>query len=389
MRNNKYNVWYYFSNYKFNSLFIKNLFIIFTAIYLPLAAICLGLYIYFKGAFLNEMTASEENGLMRIKEIVDTVQTNILAAGTNLTSDYYIEHFIISEQWDRPSYDVARNIYNAIKTITFSCGEYVDSIYIYSENNKYVLSKQSPSSVTTFYDTLWLNSYEQNRTNNVQWSWGRLMKTPSGKTLSCISTAFTMPLVRTSNSIYGVVIVNLSGLWLDKLLAGYNDNDFYIVDYQGRILYNQDSGLLGMSFEETVGYELKRKESKVSYYEQELRGYNCIRSDTNGWYYVMISGLSGYQEKIGLLNALIWTLLSVLLLLAVVVSYFISARVFLPIKNIMQMIDDPKTFYERNTAITQDNKDRYNEFLYIATSFLSSFSKTEQTEAELSAISPS
>lgn len=78
---------------------------------------------------------------------------------------------------------------------------------------------------------------------------------------------------------------------------------------------------------------------------------------------------------------MIWLILFLLFLLAIGVAYVVSLKVFLPIQNIIEMMDDPKAFYDRNSETASHGG--YNELRYITASFLQTVTKTEQAEQEL------
>lgn len=375
-------IWYYISNYKFGSLFLKNFIIIFTVLYLPLSVVCIGGYMYFEQTLFKEVTASQDSAVGRIREIVDTVQANVESTAANLALDSVVNRFVRTPKWDSLTYDISQDVRDITRTITVTSGEYVDSIYIYSKQNGYLLSNMHAGAASTFYDKSWIPLYQGEADFPLLRTWGRVTENAGGEKVHYITTAYAIPYDSTSKS-QGVILVNMRSKWLDQLIqpSEVNSNDkFYIVDKAGKVLYSNVGDYLGQDFEKSVGFSLE----KSSYIAEEQKHSSFVtnaKSGKSGWNYVFVHPMTDYDQQMRLLKTVVALLLILLLLLAAVVSYFVSAKFFLPIKNIIQMMDDPKKFYEQRTAVK--NSKQRNELWYITASFLKTVTKTEQAEEEL------
>lgn len=383
----KNSIWYYISNFKFSSLFIKNLLLVFVALYLPLALMCVGVYVYFQNTLFQEATLSAQNSVARIQEVVDTVQANIEGVSANTAANPAVSQFVRTDKWDRPSYEIVENIQDIMQTITLSCGEYVDSIYIYSSQNDYLLSNFRSSEIDFFSDTNWLESYEEMKEIGIQRIWGRKAVDQYGQPTTYITTAYAIP-YDISRETQGVVLINMGRDWLTQMVRPDNSQpfeEFYIVDANGRILYSYDASQLGLDFEEATGYTRTMNAPypttawEVDSKQSRWLTYSNVKED--GWQYIAVNSLTDYQEDVIHLKNLVFLLLILLLFISVGISYLISSKVFLPIQRIIQMMDDPKEFYDRNTAIK--NNGEYNELRYITASFLRTITKTEEAEQEL------
>ena len=192
----KYNFRYYFKNYRFSSLFLKNFLTILLVLYLPLSLTCLGISLYFQGAWFDEVTSAAEGAVANVQEIVDTVQTNVMAAAINTASDTSVNRFVLTDEWDCPSYEVAQNIKGVMRDLVVSSGEYIDSIYVYSDRNGYLLSNSVSSSSATFFDMEWLPYCLEQSQSLSQWTWGRSGVSQLGVRQPYISTAGSVPYCR-------------------------------------------------------------------------------------------------------------------------------------------------------------------------------------------------
>ena len=106
----------------------------------------------------------------------------------------------------------------------------------------------------------------------------------------------------------------------------------------------------------------------------------CIRDS-----YVMVAGLEEYTQQKHTLRNLICSALAGLLLLTGFAAYIISVRVFRPVREIMEMIDNPSKFYNQNAR----RNGPLNELRYITASFLDSLHQKEASQEQLAQYMPS
>lgn len=381
----KYNFRYYFKNYRFSSLFLKNFLTILLVLYLPLSATCIGIAVYLQNAWFGEVTSAARDSIAGVQEVIDTVQTNVAGAALNTASDNSVSRFAVTKRWDYPSYEIVQNIQSIMRSLTISCGEYIDSIYIYSNSNRYLLSNAGSSAASSFYDTDWLSYCAEQSRSLSQWTWGRSAPTREGGTVCYISTASVVPYSLTRET-DGFVVVNMSCDWLSQLVRQRGSaplREFFIVDRSGMILYSFDAGQLGGEFEAVSGYPLLPEENAQLLTDEngQTLWLTCSAPSANGWRYLAVNSLEEYDTSVSSLQNVIRLVLFLLFLLAIGVAYVVSRKVFLPIQNIIEMMDDPKSFYDQNSGA--GTRGGYSELRYITASFLQTITKTEQAEQEL------
>ena len=66
-----------------------------------------------------------------------------------------------------------------------------------------------------------------------------------------------------------------------------------------------------------------------------------------------------------------------IMILCIFISHFISVQVFLPIRQIVKMIDNLCEFYELNSQKQQEDRNK-DELKYITSSFLKTLSEQER-----------
>lgn len=370
----------YIRNYKFNSLFIKNFILIEIVVFLPLMMICVACYLYFQDAYLKEIRKAAQGTVYRLQETTDTVLTNIRLAGIHLCQDENLLNFLDYPSNLKYDYEKMKSVVELKNTLTQYTNEYLKSVYVYAETSGYMVTGSGAKRKELVRDTSWIPLYEEaQKRGSAEWARVRVDEDEWERSYPCISIALFLP-YSGSQTCKGVLILNMSSTWLDNLLAVSGDDfyDFYIVDGDGKVVYNSDENKIGKGAEEyvTLSFSQIGEEGGVTADGRYL--VNCRESDNGRWNYVYMTDLNSYnvrRDKLGLTLLLTGLLL---LLLSILVSYMVSVRVFLPVKRIIEMLEDPKRLYDLS-----DGQEGRGELKFIAASFLETFKKEEQNEREL------
>ncbi len=372
----KYSIWMYIRNYKFNSLLFKNFCMIFITMFIPLTLLLGVMFHYFQKTNLEKIGDSVRGDLRQIMAVTDTIQSNIVTMGNNLASEDTTLQFVKTPKWEYPDYDTVQNINKMMRSLSMLTGDYVDSIYLYSYRNDYVLTENYASNITKFYDTQWLQ--DDNRDSYIR-VYGRVAVDRNGGTQNCITSVFSVPISKNDGR-DGVILVNMADIWgpqLEKDDPG-NKRSLFILDHEGRILYHHQPDYLGRDFQKATGYpddvSLLLKDTG----DGEVMIDSAVSGVTN-WRYVMVAGLEEYTQQKHTLRNLICSALAGLLLLTGFAAYIISVRVFRPVREIMEMIDNPSKFYNQNAR----RNGPLNELRYITASFLESLHQKEASQEQL------
>lgn len=374
----KWSPFSYIRNYKFNSLFLKNFILIDLVVFLPLILMCAAVYLYFQETYLREIEASSQNTLYRIQETADTVMDNIRLMGINLCQEEGLLEFLDYTGDVKSDYEGAQQLVKLRRLLAKNTNEYVHSVYVYSEANGYVITGTDSERVQTMSDSSWIELYERNKIQQGSTVWPRMrLQRKDANKYPCISVAFYLPYQQNKGK-KGALILNMNNSWLDKLMdiSDRKLSDFYVVDQEGIVVYNHDPEKLNhyiTEYLECSGEEFIREEGYM------VNG----RPSANGkWNYLYITDLQQYYERLNRLKGMISLVGLLLFMVSVAVSFLISVRVFLPVERILQLLEDPKAFYD-TSRMEKEHKDSRNELKYITSSFLESYSKQEQNRKEL------
>ncbi|AUS98575.1 hypothetical protein CDQ84_16900 [Clostridium thermosuccinogenes] len=385
---NGHRIWDYIRNYKFNSLFIKNFLLILILVVFPLIGTSIGIYIYYGNILKDEIGAAHVNSLSKVKDTMDMVMREIDRLSVRFASDEKVEELIKLNKNEFPDYDTISILQNIIKTISISASDYINSIYVYSDKNKYILSSNRGGTVISyFYDTNWLHEFISQRNIKKHWvSSRRVNDFFAEKYYYFLSSFYLAPLSDPGRE--GVVLVNLD---IDRLKSLFTDENYnqmesiYICDRTGNILFSYDNSQIGMTAESIPELKIALEQENFSDEVREINGVKevitQVRSQYNDWRYISVTPLNVYESKMRNLVHLMWLMIFIDIATAVVVSFLISVRVFMPIKGIIALLENPESYFQRKK---HTQKERFNEFIYIAKNIIKSFDENKHMEEELS-----
>lgn len=237
---------YYFANYRFNSLFFKNLRMLLLLAVIPIiGAICLAYYAY-AGMMRSEMKEYGEKIVSdvsaNINGIIREAQIELLYFGMN--SD--VELFLYDKELNQYHYRL--NAVNELMKMPRLIRRYAEDVYIYSVYSGYVIT---PSGVVR-YDSwngrevieAYLNQAEDEKKKLFVTKWGEAEKE--------YFTVFCN--IVYGNDMYGVAVLNMDIPELLKSLEVPDGTEICIAD-EGRILIASDSKLLNQSVDTIAWYQ--------------------------------------------------------------------------------------------------------------------------------------
>ena len=371
---------------------MRNLLVIFLVTMLPLSLIGTCMFFCFKQLFLEQVIQTELDTVKRIRDVTDTVQSNMYTVCTNLANDAWIIEFAKSKKWDIPEYEVVHNINRIARTTSLPADDYIKSIYVYSNNNQYMISEQGAVPIERFWDKSCIDQY--NDMQKIQpianmFIAGRSMKAwMEEKPFSTITiyNGVESDSQQLMGEAFGFVAVNMDNTWIKELIQRGNNTteDFYIVNGEGVILYNHRQEILNCIFQEITSFKLLgfRQNTKIYRENNIIKSISIIKSPITDCWYILISTLEEYQNKLQLLVTAIVLLLVLSFILLFLVAYKVSSYVFLPVKKIVEMVDNPKAFYDAY-SLSDKKKEHPNELVYVVSTFLNSYTQNEKIEQQL------
>lgn len=371
----KRSIWYYVKNYKFQSIFVKNFLLIGLFIILPLTTVNFAIYGYYGSILKSEIGDAYESSLRKVRDMVDMVAGEAEKLALRVAYDRDIENLLANPMKIYQGYGTVEVLQNILKSMSISTSQYIDSVYVYSELNNYILTSSGGVwESENFVDNDWLGEYEINKNNRNMWISARQIP----KTLerdrphSGISYYYTVPLMGGQKN--GVVIANINAEKFNDFLERTGDKrieELYIIDTEDRILFNQKPERAGKRFGDISELQGIRTDTFDSYQIKDIDGVECViscnRSGYNNWRYLSIIPLPEYQKQVNNLKKFIAMSIVISILTAVFLGFLLSLRVFRPIKNIMEMMEKPEIWAGESRRNGEKN---LNEYKFITSNIM-------------------
>lgn len=375
-----YGFWKYITQYKFSSIFIRSFFISLLVVLLPFLVMSYAVYRNSYGIVESEISAASMNSLSSDMEVTDSVLKELERMASKIMMDEDTEIFLFS-----PMYSILReNTFQNLRKTTSMFTQiykYIDSIYIYSETNQYIVSDSVQGDFESFEDKNWYTSYK-NGTDPT----GCLEFRKKYDRYPYLLT-FIKPYYTNRNQKKGAIIVNINIADLGKntmINRSSNLEDIFILDEYDNILYNSDSSRLMKKIQEVDIYKgINITDSEVSNVitlnERKYVLSNIISSYRN-LRYVSLMPLDQYKKKIESKNQLLFLLILLALLVSLSVAFIISTKAFQPINKIISLIENPRTW---DFGKLDMHNGKMNELRYITGNILNTINLNKEQENEL------
>ena len=338
-----------FQDYRFNSLFFKNLRLFSLLILVPIAgAVCIGFYSY-NSIQRNEVQAYSDrmadNVYAGLTRILRECTTELLYIGQNSNVELYLYDPNVRQQ----NYTL-QNI-QEVMLMPVLAKNYVDTVYLYSGTNGRVLSQAGVAPLDTFPDRKGLDQYLSQTDDRVL-----LVTTSEVRGYEKTYLAVFQD-VRYGSKTYGV-----SAMYLDveSLLEELNlaeDQELYLTDGDRILLTNREE-LMDRPVEEIPGYghvvrggiAMEKNSCVVSRLAENAELEVIVR----------IRGAGYYQGAVTLLGVMA-VLLAGMVFVTLGLSVFISLRLFQPIEKIMDAIQSNRNILLGSEELFQEK----DELTYI------------------------
>lgn len=227
--------------------------------------------------------------------------------------------------------------------------DYIESIYVYSTKNDYVISDRSVMSINDFKDDTWY----KNLTERI-YEPGRIItrQKKGGSDTSIIS--YIQPIRLTQLEFLGGIIVNIDLTQLDELVISSGNKGvekMLIVDRRNNIVYNSDEkdqlDKITKTSYHTLLASLNRNTYALTKSQQEEIILTAIPSKYFEWSYISVVPLSLYDEYQATFRRFYLILIILIVIISVIGAVFIAFYCYAPVMNILNLVKNPKLYEQR------------------------------------------
>jgi two-component system sensor histidine kinase YesM len=328
-------------NYKFQSLFFKSLLLIFFLIIIPFLGMTLAIYSQMNRAVQTETSAVSMSNLQRVRDVMETIFYQMDHISLELINQSDVESFLrkpVANDFTSSQY---QNIYDKIAMYTRTYA-YIDSVYIYSDTNRYIISNRLSTTLDSFEDR----------------TWQAQVYTPITEAAPNVSLrmrndlypyyiSFTRPAYY-FGQLVGAVTSNIDIEELRKFLdqSSLSADYLYIMNADNQIVYSHNRDDFKLFASEIPLLAQLNLSPGTQSGMKTIDGQNYIvtslasQSDMQSWRYISLLPLSRYDQKLHNLKQSLYWFLAIGGVVLLSVSIFISLRSLSPINQIMSFIEE-------------------------------------------------
>ena len=346
-------------NYRFHSIFLKNLVLMLLLIILPFVCILWVTYYAYGHIQKSEEKVYTEELITRISMDVESVFREIRNKAIMLSADEDVELFYHAESIEKDYFYDVHNILKFLALYNLST-DVIEGVYVYAPYSDVIISEAGRYEYENFSDTECIDGWKD---NGEMFQLKYLDRKVAGKRKETVALYYT---THYSGGRKGVAILNLSIEKLEKVFSFGEDASMYIVGNE-QLLYDSTMENNGVTVENSI--VLLEDEEGV------IKTSNKLDiSDLE-----VIVRINRQPLDVALKNVMVYmvTFVGIMLVISILFALYISRKIFDPFSEIMKVLENAPEAEEGNLL---QNKD---EVSYIMDSIYATISRNKDVEEEL------
>ena len=374
-----------------NSFFAQNFIIILLVVTLSMGILGYLVYHLAQKQVENEIIELNQSALTNSRDVVDTLFIELKKLSAQLQFEKSMHYYLnISSENHIKNKEVRENIGDLQKLFTLIY-DYIDSIYIYSNNKEQIMTTRGDISLKAMKDISWYEDYLNNKDNDELASgWFNYRKMDRGPLLDPYVISFINPArYNFSAKSQGCIVINTDVKEIVKIIGReYKDKKgaFHIVDLEGNIFFSNDPTHISKNIKDYKYYDEKMLKNKT--FAHIIREKNdeaivsSIKSAKNDWIYINYESIDLYKSRVSNLTDFTLVIIVMGILVTLTITVLTSVYIYKPINRIIKVI-------EENTEIDITHKNsasgyrEFNEIIYIINSVLQSFDTNRAMKEKL------
>lgn len=320
-------VFKYLTNYKTQSIIFKNFLMILLVVILPISLLFFIIYRNYVNTTERKFDEIYRQQLSNTATVFDNIYAETRLFTYTLASNPNLIDFMCASADAKLS---AKSDYSKILGTSYITYPYVESIYLYSDVNRYVLSNGVNDKVENFKDKSWLSRYSYMRSNELI----IIPRKINDNYPYCLS--FMLAVHNELDVKVGAIIVNLN---MESLLPFITDtsseiSDLYVLDYYKKLILADD---MSHMFDKYNQYEYIY--DRIQNAGKNGNSAYTWTSSSSGLEYVSIINYT--YSNVSLPPVLIFAvLILIIMLISMFVAVYLSLRTFKPIQNIIDAVGE-------------------------------------------------
>ncbi|PHV69339.1 hypothetical protein CS063_16240 [Sporanaerobium hydrogeniformans] len=347
----------YIQDYRFNSILVKSFGIILGLLILTYFIIIFAVSHKMDRIIAEEVGNMSTNALAKTRDRIDVVMNEAVQIAGQLSLDEEVYKFLLPDTKELFGRDQVIKVKNKIEMYS-GVFDYIDTIYIYSNKSKYIVTNSGGGKISEFDDMTWFDNlikreYEPNR---------MISRVKYGTYPYLIS--YIHPIRLTQMQFLGGIIVNIDTQKLEDLIIANikaSQERLVILDDRDNIIFSSNRNEMGKKIDQIKGYE------NINYQNED--GYQIIHEGKEDllvavdsskefkWKYISLTPLSAYAEYHNSIQAFYGKLLIACIILSIIATFIIALYCYTPVKSILDLLKNPDTYgedYEGGIGLKKD-----------------------------------
>lgn len=337
----------YLQDYRYNSILIKNLIIILIVLIISFAVIMALVTRQMNRAVEAQVGEVSISALNKTQERMDAVMYEVVQISGHLSLD---DDLMVTMLQDGNSLMKRNSVQELIGRMNVhqSVVDYIDSIYVYSSKNDYVITDKGIWELEEFADQTWYD----NLTERV-YEPGRMMTRLKENSYPYV-ISYIQPLRLTQNEFLGGIIVNIDMNKLDELVVPSTSEvteNLIILDERDNIVYSSNKEYLSGKANDLNYLENIIEEGSDGYQIVDINGEQVVLTMESSkyftWRYISTVPLSNYGEYEDAFNSFYVILVLIIIVLSIASALIISFHSYKPVMNILNLVKNPSLYKNR------------------------------------------
>jgi two-component system, sensor histidine kinase YesM len=353
----------YLQDYRYNSILVKSFLLILVLLVCAFMGIMLAVSHKMDSIIAEQVGTMSTTALEKTKDRIDTVMQEVVQISGQLSLDHDVLLFLLPDSKELFS----RNRTTVIKDKIASYSgvlNYIDSIYIYSTKNQYIVTNEDGGSISEFKDYTWYDNLMER-----EYEPARMISRLKENNYQYL-ISYIQPIRLTQMQFLGGIIVNIDVSKLDELVISSGDEtkeNFFIVDERDNIIFSSNQKYLmkkvnKLNFYNDIDFKYQDGFQIINDGEQDTI-VTVASSDNFKWKYISTMPLSAYKEYRNSFRSFYVLLLITIILVSICAAFIISLYCYMPVKNILNLLKNPDLYVESLQGETDLEKDETQEIV--------------------------
>lgn len=358
----------YLRNYRFNSLFFRNLFLLLILIIVPLTgAVVISYYAYSNMQLKEQQNISEKTAndvYSTLERILEESKTDLMYVGINSN----VELYMYDEDIRQFNYKISA-IQELIRMPALA-KDYVDSVWVYSVKSGRVITLQGVAEYQGFRGQGRIEDYL-----NQEGARKELLVTDNEMQNGSAPQLTVFQEIRYGKQLNGIALMNLD---VDELIKEINvpeNVEIFLTDGES-ILLASARDMIGKPVEEIPEY------FRVVHDGTSISGSCSISSlmaKKGSLEVITRMNMSGFRDQMSAMRTLMFTFLAIMTLITLGLAAMISVRLFRPIEEIITSLQEYHSVLMGEEELFQDK----DELEYILNSIKKTVKARRNVDEEL------